>query len=514
MGLGRAALAQVAGDGERRAGESDQRDLELIDQPPHGLEHVRRVVAGVQRSEPVQVSRRGEGLGDHRSDPRFDRDAEPDGRGRHDDVGVQDGGVDAVAPDGLEGDLHRPIGVGDGIEDRSGAAHLVVLGQRAAGLSHEPDGGGVDGLASAGAEEAGVPAESRVGTGGRDGHRITVCGPSRRHHPASDRRGHSGTLSVAFRSRCCDRALCIHRSEPLGALAIHPDHEAEQAYLDRAYACLEANRQRAVGPPEHGRGGPRRHRTGSIRTRCHLGHRPAAPPATGSGRPVPGVRAHRPRGRGPGHRRRRRAGRDLLHRPDRRLRRDQRSGGRRLAGSGGRAVLPGDGPGTHGPVAAATLHQPGPDPAGARGRVLRRCRARTGSRRDGRRRAVGAGRAGGRHRGAADRRARRHRRHDPGRTGPDHPGRPARGPGGPGRTRDGQDRRRTASGRLPALHPPVPARGSGGPRRRPQPAVPRLHRAGAPLPGRSGRRAGRVGRSGGRRARRGSGVRRRRPDQG
>ena len=41
-------------------------------------------------------------------------------------------------------------------------------------------------------------------------------------------------------------------------MAIHPDHEAEQAYLDRAYACLEANRTRAADLQkmvEVGRGG-------------------------------------------------------------------------------------------------------------------------------------------------------------------------------------------------------------------------------------------------------------------
>ncbi len=44
----------------------------------------------------------------------------------------------------------------------------------------------------------------------------------------------------------------------MGALVIHPDHEAEQAYLDRAYACLEANRKRASdlqNMVEVGRGG-------------------------------------------------------------------------------------------------------------------------------------------------------------------------------------------------------------------------------------------------------------------
>ena len=95
-------------------------------------------------------------------------------------------------------------------------------------------------------------------------------------------------------------------------------------------------------------------------------------------------------------------------------------------------------------------------------------------------------------RGGPHRPAVRHRRHDPGRAGRDHPRRAARRARGAGRPRHRQDGRRAPPRRLPPLHAPLPARGPGRARRRPQPALPRLHRAGAAEPRRGRRGAGRA----------------------
>ena len=70
-----------------------------------------------------------------------------------------------------------------------------------------------------------------------------------------------------------------------------------------------------------------------------------------------------------------------------------------------------------------------------------------------------------------------------------------------GRPRHRQDRRRAAPRRLPALHAPLPARGPGRARRRPEPGVPALHRAGAAVARRGRRRAGRARRPRARRRR-------------
>ena len=58
----------------------------------------------------------------------------------HHDVGEQDGGIDAVAPDRLEGELGRERRIGDGREDGAFPAGGAVLGQRPPGLAHEPHG--------------------------------------------------------------------------------------------------------------------------------------------------------------------------------------------------------------------------------------------------------------------------------------------------------------------------------------------------------------------------------------
>ena len=84
----------------------------------------------------------------------------------------------------------------------------------------------------------------------------------------------------------------------------------------------------------------------------------------------------------------------------------------------------------------------------------------------------------------------RHRRHDPGRAGRDHPlaaGGRARRAGWAGH---GQDGRGAPPRRLPALHAPLPARRPGRAGDRAQPGLPALHRAGAAVAGRGGRRAG------------------------
>ena len=52
---GRAALDQVAGHGEGRAGESDEGHAELPGQEPHRLEHVAGVGLGIEGAQPLQV---------------------------------------------------------------------------------------------------------------------------------------------------------------------------------------------------------------------------------------------------------------------------------------------------------------------------------------------------------------------------------------------------------------------------------------------------------------------------
>ena len=84
--------------------------------------------------------------------------------GQH-DVGEEDGGVDAQALHGHEGDLGGQLRGGGEGEDVVALPQLAVVGKGAAGLAHEPDGGGVDGLAAAGRQHSLGP-----GHGGYGGH--------------------------------------------------------------------------------------------------------------------------------------------------------------------------------------------------------------------------------------------------------------------------------------------------------------------------------------------------------
>ena len=65
---------------------------------------------------------------DFGTDARCDGEPETDGVSRHDDVGVEDRSIDVVATDRLQRDLGGEVGVGNGVEDRSGAANARYSG--------------------------------------------------------------------------------------------------------------------------------------------------------------------------------------------------------------------------------------------------------------------------------------------------------------------------------------------------------------------------------------------------
>ena len=87
---------------------------------------------GLERAQAVEVGRGAQRRARRPARCRGDVDAEADGVGRHDDVAVQHGGVDAVAAHRLQRDLGGQVGLLDGVEDRALAADGPVLGQAAA----------------------------------------------------------------------------------------------------------------------------------------------------------------------------------------------------------------------------------------------------------------------------------------------------------------------------------------------------------------------------------------------
>ena len=190
------------------------------------------------------------------------------------------------------------------------------------------------------------------------------------------------------------------------SLTTHPEFAAEQAVIDRAYARLDDMRAqaRAVAADvlEHGRGG-----THSARferdVRVEVTERRLAALREADAGLVFG-RIDRRRRRAP------------LHRPGGDRRRGERAAGRRLAGAGGRAVLPG--------------HARPPLGLARRRHFLLRGRRLVGieddllgveARRQTATRAGRRGRPAGRPRRARTGRMARHRRHHPAGAGRDHP---------------------------------------------------------------------------------------------
>ncbi len=139
VGAARLSLDEVAGDGERSAGEGEHRRLARqlasneLDRLGDEVD-----VAGLESAKAVEVGRLAERLLGDGTGAGLDVDAEPHGVGRHDDVAVEHGGVDAVPVHWLERDLGGELGLLDRVEDRPVTAHLPVLGQMASCLAHEP----------------------------------------------------------------------------------------------------------------------------------------------------------------------------------------------------------------------------------------------------------------------------------------------------------------------------------------------------------------------------------------
>ena len=81
---------------------------------------------------------------------------------RQQQIGEENRGVDVDHVDRLQRDRGGEIRLAADVEQRIALTQRPVLGHVAAGLAHEPDGGGVDRLSSAGSEEPIVHAGTRV----------------------------------------------------------------------------------------------------------------------------------------------------------------------------------------------------------------------------------------------------------------------------------------------------------------------------------------------------------------
>jgi DNA helicase IV len=218
----RAALDEVGRDGERRAGEADQRDGELAAEEPDRVDDVGHVHVGFEVTQAGQIGGRPERLGEHRPDPGRDLDGHADRRQGRDDVAEQDRGVDAEPAHGLQRDLRCQLRGMHDLEKSVPFAQLPKFRQRSAGLSHEPHRRERRRPASAGEEKG------RVGFGHRgEGSGRPVGLPVRRE---------TRPVKSTIRPKPVEKTR----------LPTHPDLASEQAYLTRAYERLDAQRRAAA----------------------------------------------------------------------------------------------------------------------------------------------------------------------------------------------------------------------------------------------------------------------------
>ncbi len=150
-----AALDHVGGQGPGAAGEADQGHA-AVERAADGGDRVEDVaqLVHVGHGEGADVGLGAHGLLEPGALTEREVQAQAHGVGDGEDVGEEDGRVERVALQRLQGDFGGVVDVGGQAHEAAGlGARGAVLGQVAAGLPHQPHGGVVGGLAQAGAQE-------------------------------------------------------------------------------------------------------------------------------------------------------------------------------------------------------------------------------------------------------------------------------------------------------------------------------------------------------------------------
>jgi hypothetical protein len=138
-----ASLDHVGGDGPRRAGVADQRDLRRqgAGQLPHRLVDRGQLLVQARGAQEFRdVRRRADGGRQHRpvAGPVLQRLAQRGGDLRQ--IGEENGGIEREAANRLKGDLDRVLGRVAELQHAPGRlADPVILGQVPPGLPHQPD---------------------------------------------------------------------------------------------------------------------------------------------------------------------------------------------------------------------------------------------------------------------------------------------------------------------------------------------------------------------------------------
>jgi hypothetical protein len=163
---GPGGLHHVGHEGEGRADEPQDRNVQLLLQDLEGPHHEVEAVPGVEGSERADRLGGVVGVGKDGPQPLLDPHVDPGTQEDRGDVGVEDRAVDREVLQGELRDVGGEAGIAGHRQEVLVALELVVAREGAAGLAHEPDGGAVEGLAAEGTEEAVV---HRFGVAGRRG---------------------------------------------------------------------------------------------------------------------------------------------------------------------------------------------------------------------------------------------------------------------------------------------------------------------------------------------------------
>src|SRR6185436_19963486 len=153
--LRRAAFDQIAREGERRAREADQRDLELALHDADRVQHRRQIALGLDRLERRDVRLGGDRIPDRRPLVLHELDVDPHRLRQEQDVAEDDRGIESgELADRLERDLCGELRGAADVEDRMLEPQRPVFGHVAPRLAHEPDRRAVDRLLAEGFEQS------------------------------------------------------------------------------------------------------------------------------------------------------------------------------------------------------------------------------------------------------------------------------------------------------------------------------------------------------------------------
>jgi len=152
---GTAAFDQVAGERERRAGEADKRDAAVERAPDEAdaLEHAAGKLLGFRLAQLGDVGRGADGRRDDRALTGAEVERAAEAGDRQQEVSEDDRGIDAEGLDRLERDLGDEGRVSADLKQRGARADSAIRREVAPSLAHEPDGGCIDRLATAGTQE-------------------------------------------------------------------------------------------------------------------------------------------------------------------------------------------------------------------------------------------------------------------------------------------------------------------------------------------------------------------------